>query len=185
MCKPVPSTQVVLRKLERGNSLIWSYCFGWLESPESYPFRLADDWHLWSAPLDYWKELDRSPVGLLFLGDAESYPRLVIGWRHHMLPHMAPPVTKDFVLPKFPYMVCAKGGERIYNLGGKEPCRSSPPDFLSKILYAGWGYIWMKRRIWFNHNSTWTEKNYICLMDSFLLILRRVVLYFMQIYAKD
>ena len=36
-----------------------------------------------------------------------------------MLPHMAPPVTKDFVLPKFPYMVCAKGGERIYNLGGR------------------------------------------------------------------
>ena len=97
-----------------------------------------------------------------------------------MLTHMAPPETKDFVLPKFPYMVCAKGGERIYNLGGKEPCRSSPPDFLSKILYAGWGYIWMKRRIWFNHNSTWTEKNYICLTDFFLLFLRWVVLYILH-----
>ena len=34
-----------------------------------------------------------------------------------MLPHMGSTVTKNFVLPKFPYMVCAKGGERIYNLG--------------------------------------------------------------------
>ena len=29
-----------------------------------------------------------------------------------MLPHMGSTVTKNFVLPKFPYMVCAKGGER-------------------------------------------------------------------------
>jgi hypothetical protein len=125
-----------VRERESGNCPILVVAFALLESPESCPFRLTDDWHLWSPGIRLVLLLSTMTTGdqtkscwSLYFWGAESYPRLAIGPRASYCCFCCltwAPVTKNFVLFKFP---CVRGLVWV-----QAAWRCSIEDFPIKIL---------------------------------------------------